>query len=143
MYGAGGEPRGEVGGAGSGWPGFDGWVDVVAVGPDGTVYVGDTWSVHLFDADGTFRTRWEGPFSKAGGVAVRSDGTVFVTDHGPYAYAHRLLWLAADGSPLGEWGMLGHAVGQFWHPHGVAIGPDETVYVADTENLRIQRFRLA
>jgi DNA-binding beta-propeller fold protein YncE len=30
--------------------------------------------------------------------------------------------------------------GQFWHPYGVAVDSSGNVYVADTDNNRIQKF---
>ena len=47
------------------------------------------------------------------------------------------------GSFLGKWGSLGFPVpgdGQFTNPQGIAVASNGSVYVADTNNLRIQRF---
>jgi DNA-binding beta-propeller fold protein YncE len=38
------------------------------------------------------------------------------------------------------WGRLGSGNGQFRFPHGVAVDGQDTVYVADRDNHRIQQF---
>jgi DNA-binding beta-propeller fold protein YncE len=50
--------------------------------------------------------------------------------------------LYAEEAPqfLLSWGTTGYGPGQFRHPHGIDIGDDERVYVADTYNDRIQVF---
>jgi hypothetical protein len=45
-----------------------------------------------------------------------------------------------NGEILGAIGEPGHAPGQFAWAHSLAIGPDGTVYVADTLNWRFQAF---
>src|SRR5262249_11908066 len=41
---------------------------------------------------------------------------------------------------LVSWGEPGSGPGQFHLPHGIAVDLDETVYVADRENSRVQLF---
>ncbi|MFC1617272.1 carboxypeptidase regulatory-like domain-containing protein [Candidatus Margulisiibacteriota bacterium] len=48
------------------------------------------------------------------------------------------------GTPyyLSQWGESGSGDGEFNSPHDVTIGPDNKVYIADTENDRVQVFSL-
>ena len=47
---------------------------------------------------------------------------------------------AQSPSYVGEWGRFAGGAGQFRYPRGVAVGPTGDVYVADTENHRVQHF---
>lgn len=126
----------------------------VAVGADGSVYVGDQGShvVQVFGADGTFRrqigsagTR-PGEFTGVGALAVAGDGTLLVA-----VGANRIDRFAADGSLINSFGQSGTEVGQF--RFGGGRGNDagaggglaasgRTVYVADSGNDRLQRFSI-
>jgi len=123
----------------------------VAVGPDGSVYVTDTWNhrVQKFSRDGRAIKMW-GQFGQPSpdfpeseyyfwgprGIAVDSDGRVFVADTGN----KRIVVYDKDGNYLTEFGSGGFDPGQFDEPVGVAVGSDGTVYVTDTWNQRIQSF---
>jgi predicted membrane-bound mannosyltransferase/DNA-binding beta-propeller fold protein YncE len=123
----------------------------VAVGPDGSVYVSDTWNhrVQKFTEDGEPVTSWgqygqpipEDPASQSSfwgprGIAVDSQGHVFVADTGN----KRIAVFDEDGKYITEFGTAGLDPGQFDEPVGVAASNDGTVYVTDTWNQRVQSF---
>src|SRR5436309_1870851 len=88
----------------------------VAVGPDGTVFVGDQGShtVQAFAPDGSFAgdlgvagTR-AGELTAVGAVAVAPDGSILVADG-----SNRIVRFARSGSLLDAWGTTGSDIGQF------------------------------
>jgi DNA-binding beta-propeller fold protein YncE len=118
----------------------------LAVGPDGSVYVSDTWNhrIQKFTADGQPITTW-GQYGQADqqygfwgprGLTVDAEGNVYVADTGN----KRIVVFDPDGNFLSEFGSAGLDPGQFDEPVGVAVDADGIVYVTDTWNQRIQTF---
>lgn len=78
-----------------------------------------------------------GPFCGATDIAFAPNGHIYVSD----GYQNtRVIEFDRDLKRLREWGKPGTGQGELDHPHGIAIAKDGTVYVADRENGRIQRF---
>jgi len=76
-------------------------------------------------------------FCGATDVAFLPDGHVVVAD----GYCKgRVVEFDPEGHQVREWGTRGRGPGQFRVVHGIAVGPDEVIYVADRENGRLQRF---
>jgi len=118
----------------------------IAIGPDGSVFVTDTWNhrVQKFDQQGNFLTQW-GYFGTAEtpdgfwgprGIAVDSSGQVFVADTGN----KRIVVFDSNGQFLTQFGEPGFDIGQLDEPVGISLGLNGEVYVADTWNQRIQVF---
>jgi DNA-binding beta-propeller fold protein YncE len=131
------------------------------IGPDDTVYCADDHdhTVRSFTPDGrllmTLGTRGQpsdtgavgvdyrtirrcgGPFCYPTNLAIGPGGDLYVSDGYGNARVHRF---APDGRLLQSWGEPGGGPGQFHLPHGIAVGRDGTVYVADRENSRVQLF---
>ncbi len=77
------------------------------------------------------------PFHYPTNVALAADGSLYISDGYGNARVHKF---SSDGRHLLSWGEPGAGAGQFHLPHGIAVGPDGTVAVADRENSRLQFF---
>jgi DNA-binding beta-propeller fold protein YncE len=133
----------------------------ITIGPDDAVYISDDLdhTIKKFTPDGVllqifgesglgsdtgatsqdFRTirRAAGPFHYPTNLALAADGSLYISDGYGNARVHKF---SADGRHLLSWGEPGAGPGQFRLPHGIAVGPDGTVVVADRENSRLQFF---
>lgn len=121
----------------------------VAVGPDGSVYVTDTWNhrIQKFTANGQVIRTWgqygdsnqqEG-FWGPRGIAVDNEGYVYVADTGN----KRIVVFDAQGNLVSEFGSAGFDPGQFDEPVGVTVDNKGKLYVADTWNQRVQSFTVS
>jgi len=78
----------------------------------------------------------DGQFNEPGGLAVDSEGNVYVGD----SQNSRVQKFSAGGTFLLKWGSSGTGDGQFGLSGGVAIDGASNIYVADQNNHRIQKF---
>jgi uncharacterized protein (TIGR03663 family) len=125
----------------------------IATGPDGLIYVADTWNHRVVVIDQSGRqireigggfgntndapdaTPEQGKFFGPRGVAVFND-EVYVVDTGN----ERVQVFGLDGTFHRAFGGNGTGPGQFIEPVGIAIDENGLVYVADTNNARISVF---
>ena len=116
----------------------------IALDQAGRVFVVDRQNgrVQVFDSQGT-HLQWKSPpFVNPQDIAIGTDGTVFVTDIGNEKLPDRsgVYVLRVDGSLIGRFGRYGNYDGQFLVAHGVAVGKQGEVYVADFTGRRVQKF---
>lgn len=157
-----------IGGPGPG-PGQFSFPGGIAVS-GGSMYVADTGNNRVQKLSlpgGAFVAQWGTPGTGAGqfafptGVAVGPDGSVYVTD----SLNQRVQKFTSGGTFLKTWGFgvatgsntfevctadcyqgstrdenEAFSVGQFRNPGGLDVDADGNVYVADTDNYRVQRF---
>ncbi len=110
----------------------------MAIGADGSVYVGDYRNglVMKFSGSGTPLGTF-GPAVKPTAVAIGPAGDVFVAE----SDANRVSEFTPDGTLVRTFGgTSGTGPGELTFPCGVAIDSEGRVHVADTGNRRIQVF---
>ena len=113
----------------------------ITIDADGTRYVTDTGreQVLVYDNRDRFQRAYgtPGQFRPVDALVV---GTrLYVTD----IANHQVHVLdKSTGEVLSSFGGAGSEPGQLFHPTNLALGPDETLYVVDTSNFRVQQFSL-
>jgi hypothetical protein len=97
------------------------------------VYVADRARLRLiaYTTDGDYL--WETPILSPLAPAVDPDGELAIGTFGP------LVSMSSEGEVLEQHGTRGLSEGQFDFPRSVDIDEDGNVYVADTNNTRVQR----
>ncbi|MFO7684433.1 MAG: 6-bladed beta-propeller, partial [Chloroflexota bacterium] len=116
----------------------------LATGPNGDVYVADTWNgrVQEFTPSLNPVNEWpvNGWFSQSIDnkpyIALDSANRIYVTD--PEGF--RVLIFDNMGNYLGRFGTYGAAANQFALPVGIAIDAQDNVYVVDAHNNRVVKY---
>lgn len=112
----------------------------LALDPAGsTVYVCDAGrgTVHSYSPRGRLRKEWKtADLTAPGGIAVNSDGTVFVSDE----FSGRIFKFDAGGALLESWGTEGLGAGQLYRPRGLMLTEGGDLLVVDYGNHRCQLF---
>jgi DNA-binding beta-propeller fold protein YncE len=111
-----------------------------------SLYVTDHYNnrVQKFDFDGKHQATIP-VLPNPGGIAADKDGTLYLV-HFPGSsrskekYEDRVSVYDAQGKFVREFGKTGKGDGELDFAGGVAIGPDDRVYVADQTNRRVQVF---
>ena len=116
----------------------------LAVGPDDSLYVADTWQQRIarYSASGQLVAEWprdriEGDTHwTPHGIAVDAAGVVYVSD----TRNNRIQRYAPDGVPLTPLGTLGEGPGELIAPGALAVDRAGNVYVIDSGNGRLVAF---
>ncbi len=120
----------------------------LAIGPDGSIYVADTFNhrIQKLDAEGNVLKVWgsegevPGQFKEPWGIAVDPDGFVYVAD----TWNHRVQQFDLDGKLVSVIGpdrvRIGTMPGEFYGPRDIAVDSGGNIYVTDTGNHRVQVF---
>jgi len=126
----------------------------LAIAPDGTIFVEDTWNhrIAAFTSDGKPLRQWgkyfngqENPaalrqhtseFYGPRGIAIGPNGLLYITDTGN----SRILVFDQNGKFVRTFGSFGMGDGQMDNPVGIAACADGTIAVADANNARVLLF---
>jgi len=128
------------------WEGTQGIVGI-AVNSNGVYFSDPGYEVMVeLNSSGGAVTEWpgsalnpgsgNGQFNAPVGVALDSNGNVYVADSGN----NRIQVFNSTGTYITQWGSAGSGNGQFNAPVGIAVDNSGNVYVTDSGNCRVQEF---
>jgi YD repeat-containing protein len=128
--------------------------DAIAVGAHGDVWVGDQNNsrVQEFTTEGQYVTQFGSAGSGAGqfafsyplGIATDNQGSLWVADTNNNRVQRWLIpHFGYQPVYASAFGATGSGNGQFKHPGDIAVDPEGNIWVADTENNRLQVFSSA
>jgi hypothetical protein len=92
-------------------------------------------ALRKYDPSGVVLSDWPGK-SFYFAVDLDPNGNVLVSD----ANLDEVCEYTAQGAFLTQWGTHGTGDGQFHYPLALAVGPDGSIFVADRDNDRIEKF---
>jgi len=103
----------------------------IAVGADGRIYVADRIlnKVLIFNSKGKFIKEFKVMMPLVLAVA---NSKVYIATYGP------IIIYDLEGNELAKWGRRGQKKGEFDFPGGIAVDKKGSVYLSDTNNLRLQ-----
>lgn len=107
--------------------------DRVTTDEDGNLYVAENANekIMVFSPEGKLLREW--PVPRPTAIAVSGQRVYVATVYG-------IATFKVDGTLLATWGRRGNGPEEFDNPHGVVVGGDGTVYVADTLNARLKAY---
>lgn len=110
----------------------------VCVDSRGRVYVADRGNarVQIFDSGGTFLGKWTDAGSPWGLYYVPREEAIYMAD----GANHRVVKLNLEGKVLGVLGGFGKAPGKFDLAHNLAVDSTGSIYVAEINTWRLQKF---
>jgi peptidylamidoglycolate lyase len=127
----------EWGTKGSG-PGQFNLVHSVAVDADHRVFVADRSNnrIQIFDGSGKFLDQWPNVDHPTFITVSNDDKSLWVAS----GTEDRMVKYDMNGKLETYWGAPGSAANALNNPHGYAVAPDGTLYIADSFNERVQKF---
>jgi len=123
----------------------------IAIDSKDNIYVCDTCNdrIQIFKSNGKFISSWKGEweddteFRTPCAIAIDRNDYIYVLEGDFYCDGNnRIQIFDSSGKIIGKTGKKGVFDGEFNRPSGIAVDRDRNIYVADTENCRIQKFRL-
>lgn len=119
-------------------PGEFNLVHNIVIDSKNIVYVIDRENkrIQLFDKDGEYLREWNNLGNPYGIVINKND--LYVTD----GITGLILKVDQSGRIIARYGQQGKAVGQFLMPHAITVSDNNILFIADTNNWRVQCFRI-
>lgn len=109
----------------------------IAIDARGQVYVADRENrrVLIFDLDGNFLRGWVYR-GMACSLYLGDDSKIYMVT----GFDGQVVELDRNGNVLGVIGRPGKGLGEFGEAHDIVVSPQGDVFVADVENMRLQKF---